>query len=120
MVVSTTPVIAGEKVEKTLGLVSGSTIRVRWFGRDLAAGLKQLVGGEIKSYTNMLAKAREEALFRMMREAEALGADAIVNVRFATSQIMYGASEILAYGTAVKLAKDKSEMTLKPHRNQAI
>jgi len=90
-------------IKKTLGLVKGNTIRARWFGRDIAAGLKTLIGGEIKSYTEMLTKAREEAIDRMKAEAKKLGADAIIGVRFASSDVMQGASEILVYGTAVKL-----------------
>ena len=101
MVVSTTPNIEGKKVVKTLGLVRGNTIRARWFGRDIAASLKHLVGGEIKSYTTMLSDAREEALNRMVKEAEKLGANAIVSIRFTTSMVMGGAAEILVYGTAV-------------------
>jgi len=86
-------------------LVRGNTIRARHLGRDILAGLKHLVGGEIKSYTLMMSEAREEALERMVKEAEKLGADAIISVRFATSMVMRGAAEILClcYGTAVKL-----------------
>jgi uncharacterized protein YbjQ (UPF0145 family) len=92
-----------KKIEKTLGLVRGNTIRAKWFGKDLLAGLRQIVGGEIKEYTEMLTDARTEAINRMIKEAEKLGANAIINVRFATSQVMQSAAEILAYGTAVKL-----------------
>jgi uncharacterized protein YbjQ (UPF0145 family) len=84
-------------------LVRGSTVRARNVGRDLFAGLKNLVGGEISEYTKLLADAREQAIERMLKDAERLGADAIVNVRFTTSQVMQGAAEMLAYGTAVKL-----------------
>jgi uncharacterized protein YbjQ (UPF0145 family) len=101
MLMSTTPNIEGKQIVKTLGLVKGNTIRARWFGRDIAARLKHLIGGEIKSYTTMLSDAREEALNRMVKEAEELGANAIVSIRFTTSMIMRGASEILVYGTAV-------------------
>lgn len=101
MLTSTTPNIEGKQIVKTLGLVKGNTIRARWFGRDIAARLKHLIGGEIKSYTTMLSDAREEALNRMVKEAEKLGANAIVSIRFTTSMIMRGASEILVYGTAV-------------------
>lgn len=101
MLMSTAPNIEGRKIVKTLGLVRGNTIRARWIGRDIAAGLKHLVGGEIKSYTAMLSQAREEALNRMISEAEKLGANAVVSVRFTTSMVMGGAAEILAYGTAV-------------------
>ena len=105
MILATTEGIAGKKITETLGVVRGNTIQARWFGRDIAASLKTLVGGEIKSYTDLLSKAREEAVSRMVSEAEKLGADAIVNVRFATSDIMQNAAEVMVYGTAVKLGK---------------
>ena len=95
--------IAGREVAQTLGLVRGNTIRARNLGRDIMAGLKNLVGGEIEEYTKMMAEAREQALDRMVAEAEALGADAVLDVRFGTSYVMASAAEILAYGTAVKL-----------------
>jgi len=98
--------IAGKKIVKTLGLVRGNTIRTRHLGRDIMAGLKHLVGGEIKSYTQMMSDAREEAIARMIKQAEELGADAVINVRFATSMIMQGAAEILCYGTAVKIEEE--------------
>ena len=88
---------------KVLGIVRGNTIRARWLGRDIMAGLKTLIGGEIRSYTDLIEKAREEAVERMIKNAEELGADAIIGVRFTTTAIMQGASEILVYGTAVKL-----------------
>jgi len=97
----TTDQIAGKTIKKTLGIVRGNTIRARHVGRDISAALKNLVGGEIKDYTKMMAESREQALDRMVEEAESLGANAILNVRFATSMIMQSASEILAYGTAV-------------------
>lgn len=103
IITTTTPEVPGRKIVKILGIVKGNTIRARHVGRDIMAGLKQIVGGEIKSYTTMLQQAREEAFNRMVNEAVALGADAIINVRFATSDVMQGAAEILAYGTAVKL-----------------
>ena len=87
-----------------LGISRGSTVRARNVGRDIMAGFKNLVGGEIDEYTKLQAQSREEAIQRMVDDAKNLGADAIVNVRFATSVIMQGASEILAYGTAVKLS----------------
>jgi uncharacterized protein YbjQ (UPF0145 family) len=104
MIVVNTDKIEGRKIAQTLGLVKGNTIQARWFGKDIMAGLRQLVGGELKEYTEMLSAAREEALERMIREAEELRADAIINVRFMTSQVMSSAAEILAYGTAVKLS----------------
>ncbi len=90
-----------KKVVKTLGLVRGNTIRSRNMGRDILAGLKNLVGGEIEEYTKLMAEAREQALDRMVAEAKTLGANAVISVRFSTSEIMSAASEILAYGTAV-------------------
>ncbi len=101
MIFVTTDQIAGKTIKKTLGIVRGNTIRARHVGRDISAALKNLVGGEIKDYTKMMAESREQALDRMVEEAESLGANAILNVRFATSMIMQSASEILAYGTAV-------------------
>jgi uncharacterized protein YbjQ (UPF0145 family) len=104
MILSTTETIPNRQVTEVLGISRGSTVRARNFGRDFMAGLKNLVGGEINEYTKLQAQSREEAIQRMIDDAERLGADAIVNVRFATSVIMQGASEILAYGTAVKLS----------------
>jgi len=103
MIISTTPDILGKKIVKTLGLVRGNIVKARWFGRDIAAGLKTIIGGEIKSYSDLLTSARDEALKRMVDEAKKLKADAVVNVRFSTADVMQGAAEILAYGTAVKL-----------------
>lgn len=103
MILSTTDQIPGKEITEVLGICRGSTVRARNIGRDIFAGLKNIVGGEIDEYTKLQAQSREEALQRMTKDAENLGADAILNVRFATSMIMQGASEILAYGTAVKL-----------------
>lgn len=103
MILSTIEKIPGKEISEILGIARGSTVRARNIGRDIFAGFKNMVGGEISEYTKLQAQSREEALQRMVQDAEALGADAIVNVRFATSMIMQGASEILAYGTAVKL-----------------
>lgn len=103
MIISTTFEVPNKKILKILGLVKGNTVRARWFGRDIAAGLKHLVGGEIKSYTDMLSSARDEAIQRMEEEAKKLGADAVVGVRLTTADVMQGSAEILAYGTAVKL-----------------
>lgn len=97
----TTDFVPGKEVKKNLGLVRGNTIRARHIGRDISALLRNLVGGEIRDYTKMMAESREQALDRMVEEAESLGANAIINVRFTTSMIMQSASEILAYGTAV-------------------
>lgn len=103
MIITNTETIAGREISESMGIARGSTVRARNVGRDIFAGLKNLVGGEIDEYTKLQAQAREEALQRMMNDAERMGADAVVNVRFTTSMIMQGASEILAYGTAVKL-----------------
>jgi len=103
MIFVTTEGVAGKEIAETLGTVRGSTVRARNIGRDVFAGLKNLVGGEISEYTSLLADAREQAISRMLSDAEHIGADAIVNVRFNTSQVMQGAAEMLAYGTAVKL-----------------
>jgi len=104
MIVVTTPDVPGMKVVATLGLVRGNTIRARHAGRDLMAALRNIAGGEIREYTKMMAEAREQAIDRMVEEAEALGADAILMVRFQTAEIMRGAAEMLCYGTAVRLA----------------
>tara|TARA_Y100000310_G_scaffold264470_1_gene275104 strand:- start:1906 stop:2229 length:324 start_codon:yes stop_codon:yes gene_type:complete len=103
LITTTTSEIPGKKVIQILGIVKGSTIRARHVGRDIAAGFKNIIGGEIKSYTQMISQSREEAFNRMINEAVDLNADAIINVRFVTSMVMQGAAEILAYGTAVKL-----------------
>jgi uncharacterized protein YbjQ (UPF0145 family) len=101
MIMVTTDFVPGKTIKKTFGLVRGNTIRARHIGRDISAALKNIVGGEIRDYTKMMAESREQALDRMVEEAEALGANAILNIRFSTSMIMQSASEILAYGTAV-------------------
>ena len=103
MIITTTENIPNKNVKETLGVVRGNTIQSRHVGRDIMAGLKTIAGGEIKSYTDMISKARDEALARMTAEAEKLGADAILMVRFSTSSVMPQAAEVLAYGTAVKL-----------------
>lgn len=103
MITSTTETIPGRDIYESIGIARGSTVRARNIGRDIFAGLKNIVGGEIEEYTRLQAQAREQALQRMIQDAQRLGADAVVNVRFTTSMIMQGASEILAYGTAVKL-----------------
>jgi len=103
LIVVTTEQIEGKKIIETLGLVKGSTIRARHIGRDVMAGLRNVVGGEIKDYTVMLAQAREESLGRMIEQAEKMGANAIICTRFVTSMVMGGAAEMVAYGTAVKV-----------------
>ncbi len=104
----TTPAssIAGRRVRKTLGLVRGNTIRARHIGRDIVAALKNLVGGEIEEYTKMMGEAREQALGRMVAEAESLGANAVTDVRFSTSYLMGAAAEILVYGNAVEVEEE--------------
>lgn len=104
MIISTTETIPGRTIESIQGVARGSTVRARHLGRDIFAGLKNIIGGEIEEYTKLQAHAREQALERMINDARNLQADAIVNVRFTTSVIMQGACEILAYGTAVKLS----------------
>jgi len=103
IILSTTTEIPGKKVSEILGIVKGNTVRARNIGRDIGAGFKSLVGGEIKTYTEMISQSREEAHNRMINQALELGADGVINVRFMTSMIMQGAAEMLAYGTAVKL-----------------
>lgn len=103
MIVVTTETIQGRDIVETLGLVRGNTIRARHVGRDIMAGLKTIVGGEIHEYAKLMGEAREQAIDRMVEEAKLLGADGVVNVRFSTSVIIGGAAEMLAYGTAVKL-----------------
>ena len=106
MITVNTESIPGYRITESMGLVRGSTIRAKHLGKDLMAGLRSIVGGEIKEYTEMLIESRNESVRRMEAHAEKLGADAIVNVRFVTSQVMAGAAELLAYGTAVKIAKE--------------
>ena len=101
MIVTTTSEVCGKRLVRTLGIVRGNTIRARHVGRDLMAGLRNIVGGEVSEYTKLLAEAREQALDRMVEEARLLGANAVVEVRFSTSEVMSGAAELLAYGTAV-------------------
>ena len=101
MILTTTETISGRELE-TLGLVKGSTIQSKNIGRDITQSLKTLVGGELKAYNDMMNEARALATKRMVSEAEALGADAVVNIRYASSAIMQGAAEVIAYGTAVK------------------
>ena len=103
MIVTTTSGITGMRVARTLGLVRGNTIRARSLGRDIMAVMRAIAGGEIAEYTKMLAEAREQAIDRMIEEAEVLDADGIVSLRFQTSMIQAGAAEMLCYGTAVRL-----------------
>jgi uncharacterized protein YbjQ (UPF0145 family) len=103
MIVVTTPDVPGMRVTATLGLVRGNTIRARHFGKDILAVFRNMAGGEIREYTKMMAEAREQAIDRMIEEAEILDADAIISLRFQTSMIQSGAAEMLCYGTAVRL-----------------
>lgn len=105
MLISNVEIIPGYRVTEHLGLVQGSTVRAKHMGRDLMAGLKNMVGGELKGYTELLVESREQAVERMVEQARGLGANAVINVRLSTANITAGASELLAYGTAVKLSK---------------
>lgn len=103
MLVTNTERVPGSQVTQVLGLVQGSTVRAKHLGRDIAASFKNLVGGELKGYTELLTEARRQALDRMLGQAKQLGADAVINVRFTTSAVAQGAAEMFAYGTAVRL-----------------
>lgn len=102
MIISTTNKIPGKEIESVIGIVSGNTVKTRWIGRDIAAGLKTIVGGEIKGYADMITQARKDSVRKMEEKAKQKGADAIVGVRYSTTTVMGGAAEILVYGTAVK------------------
>ena len=106
MIITTSEFVAHKRIVKTIGLVRGNTIRARHIGHDIAAKFRNIVGGEVNNYTKLIAEAREQALDRMVEEARSLGANAIVMVRFATAEVMAGAAEILAYGTAVIVEDD--------------
>ena len=106
MLVVNTETVPGYRVLAIKGLVQGSTVRAKHLGRDIAAGFKNLVGGELKGYTELLTEARREAMTRMLAQAQELGANAVLNVRYSTSAITQGASELFAYGTAVTVAQD--------------
>ncbi len=103
MIISNMEIIPGKKITEHFGLVQGSTVRTKHVGRDLMAGLKNIFGGELKGYTELLQEAREEAVNRMKQQAESVGANAVLNVRFSTSSVAQGAAELFAYGTAVNL-----------------
>lgn len=103
MILATTETVPGREVAAVLGLARGNTIRTRHVGRDILAGLRTIVGGEITGYTKLMAESREQAIARMIEHAESLGADAVVGLRVTTQMVMAGASEILVYGTAVRL-----------------
>ena len=102
MIITTTENVPGKEIREVLGIAKGNTIRAKHIGKDILAGLRTIVGGEIKEYVEALNEAREQAINRMIQEAEKMNADAIVSVRFTTSQVMSGAAELMAYGTAVK------------------
>jgi len=103
MIVTTTDKIPDKEISEILGIARGSTVRARNIGRDIFAGLKNIIGGELSEYTKLQAESREQALQRMIEDGKRLGADAIINIRISTSVITQGAAEILAYGTAVKI-----------------
>ncbi len=103
MILSTLEYVPGHTVARHLGVVQGSTVRAKHIGKDILAGFKNIIGGELKAYTDLLSQAREEAVHRMQAQAEAVGANAVLNIRFATSSVAQGAAELLAYGTAVEL-----------------
>ena len=103
MIVATSETIAGYQIVQTIGVVRGSTVRTKHVGTDIVAGLKTIIGGEVRGYSSLMAGAREQAIDRMIEDANRYGADAIVAARFETSSLMGGAAELLAYGTAVKL-----------------
>ena len=103
LIVTMADLVPGREIDHVVGIARGNVVRARFFGRDFIAGLRNIVGGEVPEYTSLLSEAREQALDRMAKHAEELGADAVVTVRLSTSSVMEGAAEILAYGTAVKL-----------------
>ncbi len=103
IIVTTTNEIPGRKIKKVIGIVKGNTVRTRNFGRDIGAAIKNFFGGEVKTYTKMTSDARDEAFNRMINQAIEMKADAIIGVRFGTSMVLQGASEMLAFGTAIKL-----------------
>lgn len=106
MIITNIETIPNHEIVEQLGLVQGSTVRAKHVGRDIMAGLKNIVGGELRGYTELLNEAREEAIERMKEQAQAMGADAVLNVRLSTAAITAGASEILAYGTAVRIRRE--------------
>lgn len=110
MIVVNTETIPGYRIERVLGMAQGNVVRAKHVGRDIAAGLKNLIGGELKGYTELLVESRREAVRRMLAQAEQLGANAVVNVRFSTSAITQGAAELYAYGTAVVVQSDTESL----------
>ncbi len=106
MILATTPDIPGKRIDAVLGLVRGNTIRARHLGRDIVAAMRNITGGEVHEYTKLMAESREQAIDRMVQEAETLGADAVVSLRFQTCEVAKGAAEMLCYGTAVTFVKE--------------
>ncbi|MDP2570553.1 hypothetical protein CW749_22840 [Vibrio sp. vnigr-6D03] len=106
MIFTTTETIPGKEIESVVGVVTGNVVQSKHIGRDIMAGLKGIVGGELKGYTEMLSESRDTAIERLVQQARELNADAIVGIRFTTSSIMDGSSEILVFGTAVKIKQD--------------
>ncbi|MDP7033852.1 MAG: YbjQ family protein [Planctomycetota bacterium] len=106
MIVVNTETVPGYRITETLGIVQGNTVRAKHVGRDIMASLKNVVGGELKGYTDLLTESRREALQRMLNQAQQLGSNAVVNVRFSTSAVTAGAAELYAYGTAVKVVEE--------------
>lgn len=111
MIVVNTEMIPGYRITQTLGIVQGNVVRAKHIGRDIAAGFKNLVGGELRGYTELLTESRRTATERMLAQAQELGADAVINVRFATSAITQGAAELYIYGTAVKVERTNEQHT---------
>ncbi|MEC4686085.1 MAG: YbjQ family protein [Nitrospirota bacterium] len=103
MILTNIETIPGKKIAEHFGIVSGSTVRAKHVGRDIMAGLKNIVGGELKGYTELLQDSRKQAMERMIKQAEQFGANAVINIRFATSSVTQGASELFVYGTAVRV-----------------
>ena len=103
MIITNIEEVPGKQIVEFFGVVSGSTVRAKHFGKDLLAGLKNIIGGELTSYTELLNEARQEAIQRMTAEAQSVGANAVVNIRFSTSSVAQGAAELFAYGTAVRV-----------------
>jgi uncharacterized protein YbjQ (UPF0145 family) len=103
VILSNTETVPGKTITEFFGVVTGSTVRAKHIGRDFMAGLKNLIGGELKGYTELLGEARQQALDRMVQEAQSVGANAVVNIRFSTSSVAQGAAELFAYGTAVRV-----------------
>ncbi|MCP4697613.1 MAG: YbjQ family protein [Gammaproteobacteria bacterium] len=112
MLLSNLEIVPGKRIVKHLGLVQGSTVRAKHVGRDLMAGLKNIFGGELKGYTELLEESRQEALHRMQQQAESIGGNAVLNIRFSTSSVAQGAAELFAYGTAVVLEDHLRDKTI--------